>query len=131
MIVWQTNKKPRKNKPYYKRLLEKLEEGKITEKEYDELNEKHKIELEKKRKYTCGEKINTFEELLDVLDKCGLVWMFGRPMTAGAVVSQQFNTIIHLLYSGNIRKVIKKSNTERNLATAEKSSGVEGEIKWN
>ena len=83
---------------------------------------KKKIELEKKRKYTCGEKINTFEELLDVLDKCGLVWMFGRPMTAGAVVSQQFNTIIHLLYGGYIRRVVKKSD-------AEKNSDVEGEHK--
>lgn len=122
MIIWQTNKKPRKNKPYYKRLLEMLEEGKITNKEYDELNEKHKIELEKKRKYKSGEPIKTFEEILDVLDKDGLVWMFGRPMTAGVVCSQQFNTIIHLLYGGYIRRVVKKSNTEKNL-------DVEGEHK--
>lgn len=120
MIIWQTSKKPRKNKPYYKRLLEMLEEGKITNKEYDELNEKHKIELEKKRKYKSGEPIKTFEEILDVLDKDGLVWMFGRPMTAGVVCSQQFNTIIHLLYGGYIRRVVKKSDTEKN-------SDVEGE----
>lgn len=108
MLIFHTQPKPRKNKPYWKRLGEKRENGEITEKEYEELNAKHKIELEKKRKYKRGEPIHTFDELFDALDKDGLVWMFGRPMTYGVVVSQQFNTIIHLINSGDILRVVKK-----------------------
>lgn len=110
MLNFYTAPKPRKNKSYWERLWEKRVEGKISEKEYDELNAKHEIELEKRRKYKRGEPIHTFDELFEVLDKDGLVWMFGRPMTYGFVVSQQFATIIHQLAGGDILRVVKKDD---------------------
>lgn len=107
-MTWYNNPpKRRKNKSYWERLWEKRENGEITEKEYDELYAKHEAELEKRRKYKRGEPIHTFDELLEVLDKDGLVWMFGRPKTSAFVVSQQFNTIIHLL-NGGIFRAVKK-----------------------
>lgn len=107
MLNFYTAPKPRKNKSYWERLWEKRVEGKISEKEYDELNAKHEVELEKRRKYKRGEPIHSFDELFEALDKDGLVWMFGRPKTSAFVVSQQFNTIIHLLNDG-IFRVVKK-----------------------
>lgn len=108
MLSFHTQPKPRKNKDYWERLWERLEKGEIDEKQYEALKEKHEIELEKRRKYKRGEPIHTFDELFEVLDKDGLVWMFGRPMTSAAVVSQQFNTIIHSINSGNICRTIRK-----------------------
>ena len=107
MLNFQTTPRPRKNISYIERLWERWDRGEITSEEYDRLNAKHKADLEKKRKYKQGEPIRTFDELFDALDKDGLVWMFGRPRTSAVVVSQQFNTIIHLL-NGGIFRAVKK-----------------------
>lgn len=108
MLNFYTASKPRKRLSYVEHLWEKLDSGKITDKEYYALKAKHELELEKKRKYKQGEPIRTFDELFEALDKDGLVWMFGRPKTYGFVVSQQFATIIHQLAGGDILRVVKK-----------------------
>ena len=108
MLNFYKAPKPRKNESYIERLWEKWDRGEITYEEYEHLKAKHEVELEKKRKYKQGEPIRTFDELFDALNKDGLVWMFGRPMTYGFVVSQQFATIINELVGGNILRVVKK-----------------------
>lgn len=89
--------------------MELLENGKITEEQYDEMRAKHKTELEKRRKYKRGEPIHTFEELLEALEKDGLVWLYGRPMTYGFIGSQQFYFLRTQLNGGNIFRVVKKA----------------------
>ena len=108
MLDFYSKPRQRKNKSFWERQWERRMAGEITEAQYEELNKKHEIELEKKRKYKRGEPIKTFEEMLDALEKDHFVWMFGRPKTMGFVCSQQFATLVHQLAGGNICRVIKK-----------------------
>lgn len=66
--------------------------------------QKYYQKLKDKRKYEKGEPILSFDELL----KQDLVYMYGRPMTKGVVLSQQFRVIVMLMQRNGLSYVVKK-----------------------
>lgn len=98
----------RKYTPYWLKIAERVRQGEITEEEYQRLLVKHKEELDKRRQYVKGEKIDSFEELIKVLTRDKLIWLFDKPTHVSFVIAMQFRCILMSLYGGKIFTTKKK-----------------------
>ena len=108
VFVEQPKKEKRKYMPYWMKIAKRVREGEITEEEYQRLLMKHKEKLDKRRQYVKGEKIDSFEELIRVLEIDKYVWMFDKPIHASFVESLQFRCLLNMLYGGKIFTAKKK-----------------------
>lgn len=108
VVMERPKKEKRKYTPYWMKIAERVRQGEITEEEYQRLLVKHKEKLDKRRQYVKGEKIDSFEELIRVLEIDKSVWMFDKPIHASFVIAMQFRCILTNLYGGKIFTIKKK-----------------------
>ena len=88
-------------KDYDMELYRLYQEGKISLEYYRELREKHHAELDKRRKFKQGAKI---ESLAELLEQTWVMW-FNKTMHIKAVKCWQLSFIEHLIEEGQLFKV--------------------------
>ena len=93
---------------YYTKIWKLQREGKISNEYAQELLEKHREKLEKRRMFSKGEKITTLEELLNE------TWVIcnGRTWHIKAVMNLQMIVVLNWLSNGLFYKAIRKGETE-------------------
>lgn len=89
--------------------INEIEDAKLYKSIYEKVKT-HFEKLESKRKYTQGDVIKTFDELLDQKLVYMSIGLGTKITTISFVISMQLNTVNHYLAAGNFRKAIRKED---------------------